>query len=76
MPQAVELGAMAVTLNMLTDGFAKSAGPGDCGDGSGPYLQVKPSVAKSWMSRYKLRRKTAPLRLGPLHAISLREARP
>lgn len=66
---------MAVTLNKLTDGFVKSAGPGDYGDGGGLYLQVTPSGAKSWVFRYKWRGKTTRLGLGPLHAVSLREAR-
>ena len=66
---------MAVTLNKLSDGSVKSAGPGDYGDGGGLYLQVSPSGAKSWIFRYKWRGKTTRLGLGPLHAVSLREAR-
>lgn len=59
---------MAVTLNKLTDGFVRSAGPGDFGDGGGLYLQVTPSGAKSWVFRYKWQGKTT--RLGLSHFIA------
>ena len=66
---------MAVSLNKLTDGFVKSAGPGDYGDGGGLYLQVTETLSRSWLFRYKWHGKTNRIGLGPTHAVSLREAR-
>jgi len=45
------------------------------GDGNGLYLQVARGGAKSWVLRYKVAGQSHHLGLGPLHAISLAEAR-
>jgi hypothetical protein len=44
-------------------------------DGGGLYLQVAVSGAKSWIYRYMLDGRAHEMGLGPLHAISLSEAR-
>lgn len=49
--------------------------PGYYGDGGGLYLQVSPSGTKSWLFRYMLDRRAREMGLGPLHAVSLAEAR-
>lgn len=68
-------GCVAVSLNKLTDGFMKSAGPGDYGDGGGLYLQVTETLSRSWLFRYKWHGKTNRIGLGATHAVSLKEAR-
>jgi integrase len=45
------------------------------GDGGGLYLRVGPTGAKSWAFRFKEGGKGHEMGLGPLHAISLAEAR-
>lgn len=49
--------------------------PGCYADGGGLYLQVTNSGAKSWLFRFMLKGKAREMGLGPLHAISLAEAR-
>ncbi len=49
--------------------------PGYYGDGAGLYLQVSKAGTKSWLFKYTLVGKTREMGLGPLHAISLAEAR-
>ena len=54
--------------------------PGYYADGGGLYLQVTANAnarasAKSWIYRYMLRGKAREMGLGPLSAISLKEAR-
>jgi integrase len=44
-------------------------------DGGGLYLQVTPSGAKSWIFRFMLHGRAREMGLGPLHTISLAEAR-
>lgn len=44
-------------------------------DGGGLYLQVTKSGAKSWLFRFMLKGKAREMGLGPLHTISLAEAR-
>ena len=44
-------------------------------DGGGLYLQVTASGAKSWIYRFSLNRRTREMGLGPLHTISLSDAR-
>lgn len=67
---------MAVSLNKLTDGFVKSAGPGDYGDGGRLVLAVTPTLSRSWIFRYRWRGKTNRIGLGPTHVVSLKEAPP
>src|ERR1700704_912538 len=45
------------------------------GDGGGLYLQVSPSGAKSWVFCFKVGKKRRDMGLGPIHTISLAEAR-
>jgi len=49
--------------------------PGMYADGDGLYLQVTSPTARSWIFRYSLSGKKREMGLGPLHAISLAEAR-
>ncbi|MBT7744115.1 MAG: DUF4102 domain-containing protein, partial [Alphaproteobacteria bacterium] len=44
-------------------------------DGGGLYLQVSRFDTKSWIFRFTLNKKTRDMGLGPLHTISLAEAR-
>lgn len=61
-----QLNAMKVT---------KEAKPGYYADGGGLYLRVGPTKAKSWIFRYMLDGKRHDMGLGPVHTISLAEAR-
>lgn len=49
--------------------------PGYHPDGGGLYLQVSPAITKSWVFRYTLRGRAREMGLGPLHAVSLADAR-
>lgn len=49
--------------------------PGMYADGDGLYLQVTSATARSWIFRYSRSGKKHEMGLGPLHAISLAEAR-
>lgn len=49
--------------------------PGYHADGGGLYLQVSPAGTKSWVFRFKLSGRAREMGLGPLHAISLADAR-
>ena len=49
--------------------------PGDYADGLGLYLQVRRPGDASWRFRYKFNKRPAHLGLGPLHTVSLAEAR-
>ena len=67
---------MARLGNRLEPAFvAKVTEPGRYLDGHGLHLLVSPSGAKSWVFRYKRRGKSIDQGLGPLHTISLKEAR-
>lgn len=44
-------------------------------DGGGLYLQVSASGAKSWIFRFTLDGRAREMGLGPIHAITLAEAR-
>jgi hypothetical protein len=44
-------------------------------DGAGLYLQIARGGTKSWVLRYKVNGKSRHLGLGPLHTISLAQAR-
>lgn len=45
------------------------------GDGAGLYLQVSKSGTKSWIFRYTLAKKQREMGLGPLHTVTLAQAR-
>jgi integrase len=49
--------------------------PGYHGDGGGLWLQVSPSLTKSWVFRFMLSGKSREMGLGPLHTVGLAEAR-
>ena len=54
---------------------AKEKQPGYYGDGAGLYLQVSPTGTKSWILKFTLQGKAREMGLGPLHTISLADAR-
>lgn len=73
---------MARELNLLSDWFVQSvtAAKGSAGsklysDGGNLLLQVTPTNAKSWIFRYALAGKARSIGLGPVHTVSLSEAR-
>jgi len=49
--------------------------PGRYGDGGGLYLQVRDADCRSWLFRYKLHGRPRQMGLGPLHDVTLAEAR-
>lgn len=49
--------------------------PGMYADGGGLYLQVSRSGTKSWIFRFALSGREREMGLGPLHTVSLSEAR-
>jgi integrase len=49
--------------------------PARYADGQGLYLQVTDSGAKSWLLRYEFHRRERWMGLGPLHTVSLKDAR-
>jgi len=49
--------------------------PGKYIDGNGLYLQISKAHIKSWIYRYQLNGKRREMGLGPLHEVSLKEAR-
>ncbi len=49
--------------------------PGLFSDGGGLYLRVSPNLTKSWVFRFKEAGKARDMGLGPLHTITLAEAR-
>lgn len=58
----------ALAVNRMTQ-------PGYYGDGGGLWLQVSPTGTKSWIFRYTLSGKSREMGLGPLHTVSLADAR-
>ena len=54
---------------------SKAKRRGYYGDGGGLYLQVSPTGAKSWVFRYDADGRRHEVGLGPLHTITLAEAR-
>lgn len=60
-------------LNALSVSRAKL--PGMYPDGGGLYLQVTGAGARSWLYRYMLHGRAREMGLGPLHAVSLSDAR-
>ena len=54
---------------------ARKKEPGWFGDGGGLYLQVSGNQAKSWLFRYMVKGKARGMGLGPIHTVSLAEAR-
>ncbi len=54
---------------------SKETKPGYYGDGGGLYLQVSATGGKSWIFRFTLSKKQREMGLGPLHTVTLAEAR-
>ena len=62
--------------NKLTAASVRAASkPGLYGDGHGLYLQVSAFDTKAWVFRYMLEGRARKMGLGPLHTVSLAEAR-
>jgi integrase len=53
----------------------KAKEPGMYGDGGGLYLRVTPDRAKNWVFRFMLNGRARWMGMGPLHTVSLLEAR-
>src|SRR3982074_374092 len=53
----------------------KAKTPGLLADGGGLYLRIGPTGAKSWIFRYRRDGRLHDMGLGPLHTVSLAEAR-
>lgn len=54
---------------------AKAKEPGYYGDGGGLWLQVSASATKSWVFRFALAGRAREMGLGPLHTVTLADAR-
>src|SRR5688572_30274421 len=54
---------------------AKATKPGLLADGGGLYLRISPARSKSWIFRYRRGGKLHDMGLGPLHTVSLADAR-
>lgn len=64
------------TLNRLTAiQVTRTKKPGVYSDGGGLYLQISRTLAKSWLFRYMRQGKARGMGLGPIHTVSLVEAR-
>jgi integrase len=67
---------LARTLNRLSAaGVAKTKAKGLHADGGGLYLRVADGGTKSWVFRYRSGKSLHDMGLGPLHTVSLAEAR-
>jgi integrase len=67
---------MARLTNRLTARFCRTVSkPGRYPDGSGLYLDVKPSGSRSWIYRFRLNKQAHDMGLGPYAEVSLAEAR-
>lgn len=67
---------MTLTLNRLSARkVATTEEPGYYPDGGGLYLQITASGGKSWVFRYRFEGRRPEMGLGPVHTISLAEAR-
>lgn len=66
---------MARAINRLSARGVATAKPGMHADGGGLYLQVTPTGARSWIFRYTRAGKAHDMGLGPVHTVSLAEAR-
>ena len=67
---------MARTMGRLTvKEVEKKTTPGNHGDGGGLTLQITKAGVKSWLYRYMINGKARWMGLGPVHSVSLAEAR-
>lgn len=63
------------TIERLSAAAVRHAGPGMHPDGAGLYLHVAAKGARSWIFRFMLNGRPREMGLGPLHVVSLKEAR-
>ena len=69
-------GKMARASNRLTAiAVARTTKPGFYADGHSLYLRIGPTGSKSWVFRYRLAGRLHDMGLGPLHTVSLADAR-
>ena len=67
---------MARLIEKLTPlGVSKKQTPGHYGDGGGLWLQISKFKSKNWVFRYTLHGTRREMGLGPIHTVSLAEAR-
>ena len=67
---------MARAFEKLSDlKVRKVKSPGYLGDGGGLYLQVSPSLSKSWVFRYQVNGRNREMGLGSFNTFGLRDAR-
>jgi integrase len=67
---------MAKTVEKLSAlAVARAKEPGYYNDGAGLYLQVSTTGTKSWIFRFRMSGKQREMGLGPLHTVTLAEAR-
>lgn len=67
---------MARTIEKLSAlAVSRAKEPGYYGDGGGLYLQISKAGTKSWIFRFTLARKQREMGLGPLHTVTLAQAR-
>ena len=67
---------MARLIEKLTPlGVSKNPTPGHYGDGGGLWLQISKFKSKNWVFRYTLHGTRREMGLGPIHTVSLAEAR-
>jgi integrase len=67
---------MARAFEKLSDlKVRKVKSPGYLGDGGGLYLQVSPSLSKSWVFRYQVNGRAREMGLGSFNTFGLRDAR-
>lgn len=67
---------MAKKINRLTAlAVTRATKPSLYADGDGLYLQVSPTLTKSWLFRFTLNGRARQMGLGPVNAVSLAEAR-
>src|ERR1700746_289906 len=62
-------------MGLSAKGVANLKKPGRYGDGHRLCLQITPSGVKSWLLRYERNGRERWMGLGPLHTVSLQEAR-
>lgn len=67
---------MAKSINRLSSlAVSKASKPGLYSDGNGLYLQITSAGVKSWLFRYMKSGKARGMGLGPLHSVTLADAR-
>lgn len=62
-------------MGKLSDRKIRTVGPGMYGDGQGLWLNVRKDGTRAWVFRYMLVGRARAMGLGPLHTVSLAQAR-